>query len=193
MSNELVDLGRVAALVLGSYLGLEGFEVAVAERTRAEFTKDGVLLHISYYAEDGSPRGLNVALGFVYSDGSSEAVGLWALVPAGADRTFRIARFANEHELTSILESLRDGALRDWAAVYWHDPDRLVGALQDAARLRDERYQNEVDTRQLDDARAAFAAGNFQEAVDRYAITAGRLSSVDAQRLKVARRRLQSD
>jgi hypothetical protein len=132
-------------------------------------------------------------LGFVYSDGSTETVGLWALVPAGADRGFETARFADENELESVLERLRDIVLRDWAAVYWRHPDRLGAALQDAAVRRDEQHQRAVDERQLQEARTAFEAGNFQEAVDRYAMAAGALSSVDEQRLKIARRRLKSD
>jgi len=192
LSNTPPDLGGVAARVLGPYLGLEGFEATVTERARAEFTKGELLLRISYLAEEGSPRGLNVGLGFAYSDGSTETVGLWALVPAGADRGFEAARFVDENELEGVLERLRDEALCDWTTAYWRHPDRLVTALQDAAVQRDEQHQRAVDERQLHEARKAFASGNFQEAVDRYAMAGGELSSVDVQRLKVARRSLES-
>lgn len=160
------------------------------EPARAEFRRGDLLLRLSYYSEEASPRGLNVGLGFVYHDGETETVGLWALVPADADRNFETARFADETELESLLEELRDRALHDWAAEYWRHPDRLVAALQEAAARRDEQHQMAVDDKHLREARSAFAAGNFQEAVDRYAMAASELSAVDEQRLKLARRSL---
>lgn len=163
------------------------------EPARAEFRKGDLLLRLSYYSEDASPRGLNVGLGVVYPDGATETVGLWALVPADADRKFETARFADETELESLLEELRDAALRDWAAEYWRHPERLIAALQKAAARRIEQHQEAVDGRQLREARTAFAEGNFQEAVDRYALAARELSAVDEQRLKLARRRLDAD
>ena len=165
----------------------------MTEQARAEFRKGDLLLRLSYYTEDASPRGLNVGLGFVYPDGATETVGLWAIAPASADRTFETARFADETELASLLEELRDAALRDWAVEYWRHPERLVAALQEAAAKRDEQHQRAVDDRQLREARSAFADGNFQEAVDRYAMAASELSAVEEQRLKLARRSLDAD
>ena len=192
MSPTAPDLGQVASRILGPFLEGEGFAESLTEQARAEFRRGDLLLGLSYYSEDASPRCLNVGLGFVYTDNATETVGLWALVPADADRNWETARFANETELEGVLVELRDGALRDWAAEYWRHPRRLVTALQDAAAKRDEQHQIAVEDMQLREARSAFAAGKFREAVDRF-VMAGRLSAVDAQRLKLARRSLDAD
>jgi hypothetical protein len=193
LSTSGPDLGHVASRILGSFLEGQGFVASVAEQVRAEFRRGDLILQLSYYTEDPSPRGLNVGLGFVYPDGATETVGLWALDPAGANRTFETERFADGTELTRLIEGLRDAALRDWVAEYWRRPDRLAAALQVAATEREEQHQAAVGERLLREARSAFAAGKFQEAVDRYAMAGSELSAVDDQRLKLARRSLDAD
>jgi hypothetical protein len=189
VSHASPDLGAVAGRSVGAYLGIEGFELLTAEPTKVEYAKSGMLLSLSYYAEEAAPRGLNIGLGFRHQDGTTNTVGLWSLIPEDAmGESLALVRFTDEDELLTLLLRLRDVALPRFAARYWRQPDLLVSAVQRAAADREAMHQRAIDQKQLEVARKAFDKGDFQRAVDLFALAGDELSAADTQRLNIARR-----
>jgi hypothetical protein len=192
--GELPDIAAAAQRIIGGYMHREGFEKVRGDRTQVEFSKVGVLLRLSYYAEDAPPRGLNIGLGVQHDDGSTETLGLWALIPEGDEAIrYSLWKFTSDSELDETLVRVRDEVLQPFAASYWRDPSRLTLAVGQGVTRLEQRHETTLNSRCLENARRAFAAGEFQTAVDNYILADGDLTEVDAKRLKIARREVGAD
>lgn len=192
MTSTWPDLASASRRVLADYLHGEGFLGPVSSRyCVTEFTMADIVLELSYYIEDAPPRSVNVALGRRPDDGTAQLVGLWSLIPPeDKAQQYALWRFSTTAELEETLARLRDEVLPRFAAPYWRDPSRLAAVLANdmAARLR--QHDEALDDRHLASARRAYADGDFQKAVDNYAMVGGELTAADRQRLKIARHRL---
>lgn len=189
----LPDLAAASERVLSDYLRSEGFEVVLRERTQVEHARGDVLLAISYWQEDPSPRPLMVGLGIMHPSGRS-IFALDSLAPDSDRRPgLTHGRFADQDDLEQMLTRVRDTDLRERAAPLWHDPGQLVHVVQKLATAHEAEYERGVAKRQLVAARLAFTDGRFQSSIDSYVMAGGGLSAADEQRLKIARRRVAPD
>jgi hypothetical protein len=193
VTSELPDLREGARQVLGEYLRDEGFEEGDGDRSHIEFVKDKVFLHFSYYPEDASPRGINIGLGLKEGDGPRQGVGAWSFIPAGTEaQSYSLWKFANELQLEASLVRIRDEVLSPFVRPHWRNPNLIATALRSEWRSLNERHRWLLDERRIDAARRAFAAGDFQAAVDGYVLAEGELPDVDAKRLRIARREVEA-
>lgn len=186
-----VSVADAVKRVLYDYLYAEGFREVGAQDASVELQRDDVLLRLSFYEEEPLPHGLNVGLGVRAEDGHADTVGLWAVMPPDVPaQNYALWRFSTTAELETTLVRLRKEVLPIFAAPLWRDRERLDHILERERAARGEAHERQVEQGHLDRARAAFAQGRYESAVDHYVLAGGGHTAADRKRLEMARRGL---
>lgn len=186
-----VELSTAAAAELEAPLLESGFSLMESNPTRVSYRRDDVVIQFEIYPEDATPRPLNVALGLMSSDGSMRGIGAWELVPEGVTaRQYSTWRFAGQSELRTTLRRVYREVVEKWLTVYFDDTGRLEDVVAASEQIRAAAHDADRVERLLRKARKAFEHGQYQAALDSYALAGVALGPADLKRRDIARHRL---
>lgn len=188
----------VCEQVVGEYLDREGFSrLPSSDPSAVLFVRGSKFLQFSYQVEDSPGYSPVVSLGFILvldrasSDYELHGIGLWRLIPDDDDcRSYGDWTFRTEKEAQKSLMRIRNEALPAFAIPAINDSERLSGLI-DAARSEVEaQHDDEVQKKNLRNARKAFENRNFVLTAELYRrVQKDRLTDADRKRFELARSR----
>jgi hypothetical protein len=189
--HRFVDLPSAADVELQPQLAASGFTPLESITNRVSFRRGQAVIQFEFYPEDPSPRPLNIAIGFVDPKGAMRGVGAWELIPeSAAGRQYSTWRFEDQAGLIATLRRAYREVVDEWLRRYLDDASRLEEAIESSERVRQAEYDANNLQRLLRSARNAFDAGDYQAALDSYALADNALGPVDLKRREVAKRKL---
>jgi hypothetical protein len=182
--------------VLDEYLRRYGFTYkGVHQGVSVYWTLGDLFFRVGYLAETAPDYELTMGTGLRSSSplrpaSSADSVGVWRLVPSGADPRLVEWVFDSPEGLREVLQHVRDHVVEPYVASLWKDRDRLRSLIAQHGREAEDERNRLLDERRIERARAEFDAGRYADAAHSYAeVDPNRLTRADQKRLELARRR----
>lgn len=182
--------------VLDEYLRRQGFAYKGEHRqVTAYWTLDDLFFRVGYLTETAPDYELVMGTGLsssspLWPKSAADSVGVWRLLPTGADPGLVEWRFDSPERLREVLQQARNDVIEPFVAPMWKDRDRLRSLIGQQARETENEERELMDEQRVERARAEFDAGRYADAVRCYAdVQPGRLTRADRKRLELARRR----
>lgn len=175
--------------VVGPFMNAREFSLDTNSEHRVTYSRGDSIVSFAYYVEDLPSPWVAIDVGRRGLNGDDRVVPLWRSIPeSDAARGYTRWQFTDQPGLEGVLARVVNELLPSHARRLWEDDSSFgrVLAGQDAETQAD--YCRMQDRAALRAARRAFDEGDFQTALDKYALLGAEvLPAEDRRRIHRAR------